>query len=99
MKITLLVKPYNDLLDMHFTEVADERYKGIKFGINYRIETDDGWKPIVRYDNHFHKGKICGHLHRIDKDWESPEYMDLDIEDAMKLVRNLGKTLRKVVIK
>jgi len=38
-------------------------------------------------------------LHRIDKDWNSPEMIDLEIEDAITEVKELGKKLRKKVFK
>jgi len=99
MRVTILVEPFKDKLDIHIYEIKNGRYKGKKFGINYRVFTDNGWKPIVRYDNHFHKGGKGGHLHRIDKDWNSPEMIDLEIEDAITEVKELGKKLRKKVFK
>jgi hypothetical protein len=35
---------------------------------------------------------------RIDKDWENPEYIDISLREARKMVEELGIKLRKAVI-
>lgn len=98
MKITIIIEPYKDMIDIHLEEVDDARYNNLKFGINYRVFVGDEWIPIVRYDNHLHKKKAGKHLHRIDRDWESPETVDISLTEARKLVEELGRKLREKVV-
>jgi hypothetical protein len=69
------------------------------FGINYRVFVDDEWIPIVRYDNHLHKNKSGKHLHRIDRDWEYPDTINMTLTEARKYVEELGRELRVMVVK
>ncbi len=98
LRVTIIILPFGDKLDIHLEKVDDKRYENLKFGFNYRVFTEDGWTPIVRYDNHTHKGKIKNHLHRIDKEWDNPIELDMDLISARKYIEKLGKELRDLVV-
>lgn len=86
-------------MDIHLEKVEDARYDNLKFGINYRVFVGDEWVPVVRYDNHLHKKKVGKHLHRIDRDWECPDAIDMPLTEARKFVEELGRKLREKVVK
>jgi hypothetical protein len=50
------------------------------------------------YDNHLHKKKAGKHLHRIDRDWESPDTIDMTLTEARKFVEEPGRELRVMVV-
>ena len=99
MKVSVLIEPYKDMIDIHLEKVDNALYDNLKFGINYRVFVDDEWIPIVRYDNHLHKKTSGKHLHRIDRDWESPDTIDMTLTEARKFVEELGRELRVMVVK
>ncbi|CAG0989268.1 hypothetical protein METP2_02473 [Methanosarcinales archaeon] len=39
------------------------------------------------------------HLHRIDRDWESPDTINMTLTEARKFVEELGRELRVMVVK
>jgi hypothetical protein len=52
LKVSVLIEPYKDMIDIHIEKVDNALYDNLKFGINYRVFVDDEWIPIVRYDRH-----------------------------------------------
>jgi len=87
------------MIDIHLEKVDNALYDNLNLGSIIESFVDDEWIPIVRYDNHLHKKKAGKHLHRIDRDWESPDTIDMTLTEARKFVEELGRELRVMVVK
>ncbi len=78
----------DEIIDISVTQVpvSSEIPHGVRYSINYRIRTSEGWRTLIRFDNaHVIKGhRKRDHIHLFENDMQ-----EIDFNSPKELIDEL----------